>query len=179
MNKRERERTRQTISYVIDGVRLGQNRKRPGSGRRYIIICPGTAVAAAVFDDRQDTTTTTTAAATAAADIYRTQYIIYPRHMACFHVPKSTTIFNVHDLYTNIIYEFIYIYIHGTYADNLLSHPLSPKKKNRHECYDDPTLCARVPYKRVNIYIYIYHIIYAYYTAIYIIIISIRDLCYC
>jgi len=29
-------------SYVIDGVRLGQNRKRPGSARRYI-ICPGTA----------------------------------------------------------------------------------------------------------------------------------------
>lgn len=93
---------------MIDGVRLGQNRKRPGSARRYIIR-PGTgdaataAVAAAVFDDRQDTTQRLwrqqrqqqrQAAAAATADIiYGTQYdIIYPRHMACFYVPMSTTI---------------------------------------------------------------------------------------
>lgn len=39
--QRWRVRSRQTSSCVIDGVRLGRNRKRPGSARRYI-ICPGT-----------------------------------------------------------------------------------------------------------------------------------------
>lgn len=58
---------------------------------------------------------------------------------------------------------------------------LQKKKKNRHECCcarDDPTLCTRVPYKRVHLYTYIYHIIYAY-IRLYIINISIRELCYC
>lgn len=66
----QRRRSQQTSSYVIDGVRLGQNRKRPGSAWRY----SGTAVAAAVFDDRQDTTT-------AAADIVRYTHTSHAVHV--------------------------------------------------------------------------------------------------
>lgn len=102
----QRRRSPQTSSYVIDGVRLGRNRKRPGSAWRY----SGTAVAAAVFDDRQDTTT-------AAADIVRYTYTSHAVHVYIY-------IYMYKYMHTHTVYNT------GTSSVNLLSRPSGNKKKN-------------------------------------------------